>query len=97
MIARLLLQQVRLSYPRRQQYRRLSHACAALAGSTIAALLAFVATSVGLVLLAGVLVVVAVALGVSARQWLTLAERSRVGARSEDEVRRALASLRRQG
>lgn len=43
---RLLFQELRLNYPRRQQYRRLSHGGAAMAGSAIAAMLAFVAASV---------------------------------------------------
>ena len=34
---------------------------------------------------------------INPRRWLVLAERSRVGARSEDEVRRALAPLREKG
>jgi hypothetical protein len=38
----------------------------------------------------------AVALGLYARQWLALAGRSRVGARSEAEVRRTLAVLQRE-
>jgi len=70
----------RVSYPRRQQFRRLSHAGGSLAGSAIVALLAFVASSAGALLLAGLPGVVAVALAVSARHWLILAERSRVGA-----------------
>jgi hypothetical protein len=51
----------------------------------------------GAISLAGVFVIAAVALGFSARHWLGLAARSRVGAHSEDEVRRALARLRREG
>jgi len=47
--------------------------------------------------LAGVLTLVAVALGLYARRWLRLAERSRIGARSEDEVRWALAPLQAEG
>jgi hypothetical protein len=39
----------------------------------------------------------AVGFGRYARHWLSLAKRSRVGARSEDEVRRALAPLRAEG
>ena len=45
----------------------------------------------------GVLLVLALGFGLYARHWLSLAERSRVGARSEDEVRRALAPLRADG
>lgn len=39
----------------------------------------------------------ALGLGLYARHWLALAGRSRVGARAEDEVRRALAALEAQG
>jgi hypothetical protein len=35
--------------------------------------------------------------GCNARRWLRLSERSRIGARSEDEVRRVLAPLRAEG
>jgi hypothetical protein len=97
MISPALLRAARLNYPRRQQYCRLSHAGVATAGSAIAALLAFVAAGSGAVLLAVVFVVAAMALAFSARHWLGLAERSRVGARSEDEVRRALVPLRTEG
>jgi hypothetical protein len=86
-----------VNYARRQQYRRLSRAGRAGIPSAAAAAL-------GLFLIAGnaalpgvVLLVVAVVLGLRARHWLSLAGRSRVGARSEDEVRRALARLRDQG
>jgi enoyl-CoA hydratase/carnithine racemase len=43
------------------------------------------------------LLAVAVIVGLRARRWLSLAGRSRVGARSEDEVRRALAPLQAHG
>jgi Nuclease-related domain len=46
---------------------------------------------------AGAILVLALALGLYARHWLSLAKRSRVGARSEDEVRRALAPLQADG
>jgi hypothetical protein len=39
------------------------------------------------------LALMAVGLGLYARHWLTLAGRSRIGAQSEDEVRRALTTL----
>lgn len=96
-LAPQLFHEVRLSYPRRQQYRRLRHAATAIAGSAIAALLGFLAAGTGAVSLAVVLFVAAMALGFSARHWLTIAERSRVGAHSEDEVRRVLAPLRSEG
>jgi hypothetical protein len=43
------------------------------------------------------LLLIAVGLGLSARHWLGLAGRSRVGARSEDDVQRALVPLRAEG
>jgi alkanesulfonate monooxygenase SsuD/methylene tetrahydromethanopterin reductase-like flavin-dependent oxidoreductase (luciferase family) len=43
------------------------------------------------------LLLTAVGLGLYARHWLSLAGRSRVGARSEDEVQRALAPLQAEG
>jgi hypothetical protein len=48
-------------------------------------------------LLGVLLLAIAVTLGLRARHWLSLAGRSRVGARSEDEVRRALEPLREHG
>jgi hypothetical protein len=48
-------------------------------------------------LVAVCLLIVAAALGLRARQWLSLARRSGVGARSEDAVRRALAPLQAEG
>ena len=46
---------------------------------------------------AGLLLVLAFGMGLYARHWLSLAERSRVGARSEDELRRTLAPLEPDG
>jgi Nuclease-related domain len=86
-----------LNYARRQQYRRLSHAGKATLGSAIAALLGLVVASAGAAPLAGLLLLTAGGLGLYARHWLSLARRSRVGARSEDEVQRALAPLRAEG
>jgi hypothetical protein len=86
-----------VNYARRQQYRRLTHAGRAGLGSVVAAVLALVIASAGATALAGVLLLAAVGLGLDARRWLSLAGRSRVGARSEDEVQRALAPLRAQG
>ena len=83
------------SYPRRQQYRRLSHAIGAATGSAAAALAALALASAGV--LASLMMLVAVGFGLYARYWLGLAGRSRVGARSEDEVRRQLAVLEREG
>jgi hypothetical protein len=86
-----------VNYPRRQQYRRLSHAGKAGLGSVIAALFGLVVASAGAPALAGLLLLTAVGLGLYARHWLSLAGRSRVGARSEDAVQRALAPLRAEG
>jgi hypothetical protein len=82
-----------VNYARRQQCRRLSHAGKAGLGSFIAALSGLLTASAGAAVLAGVLLLTAVGLGLYARHWLSLARRSRVGARSEDEVQRALAPL----
>jgi hypothetical protein len=86
-----------LNYPRRQQYRRLSRAAAAAMASGTALLSALVFASAGAVSAAGVMLALAIGLDLYARHWLSLAERSRIGARSEDEVRRALAPLRAEG
>jgi hypothetical protein len=82
-----------VNYARRQQYRRLSRAGAAGAGAAIALWLALELMSAGVDSSAAVLIFVALGFGVYARHWLSLAARSRVGARSEDEVRRALRTL----
>jgi hypothetical protein len=60
-------------------------------------MLALAVASTGAVSAAGVLLVLAPGFGLSARHWLSLAGRSRVGARSEDEVRCALAPLAAEG
>ena len=86
-----------LNYARRQQYRRLSRAAVAAMASGASVLLALAVAAAGVVSGAGAILVLAVGLGLYARHWLSLAERSRVGARSEDEVRRALAPLRAEG
>jgi nuclease-like protein len=69
---------------------------AALA-SGASVLLALAVAGVGAVSAAGAMLVLALGLGLYARHWLSLAERSRVGARSEDEVRSALAPLQAEG
>ncbi len=86
-----------MNYARRQQYRRLSRAGRAAAGSVAVALLALVVGGAGAAVLAGLLLLIAFGLGLFARHWLALAGRSRVGARSEDEVQRALAPLEGEG
>ncbi len=87
----------RMNYARRLQYRRLSRAGEAGIGAASTALLGMWAASVGAALVAVCLLIVAAALGVYARHWLSLARRSRVGARSEDAVQRALAPLQAEG
>jgi hypothetical protein len=86
-----------LNYARRQQYRRLSHAGSAGAASVAAGLLALAIAAAGAIPLACILVVIAVGFGLYARHWFQLADRSRVGARSEDEVRHQLAVLEGEG
>ena len=86
-----------MNYPRRQQYRRVRRAAAAGAAGVLATGLALLATSLGAVPVTAVLLLVAVALGGYARHWARLAGRSRVGARSEDQVQRALAPLQTEG
>lgn len=86
-----------VNYARRQQYRRLSRAGEAGIRAAGTALLGLWAASVGAVFVALCLLVVAAALGLCARRWLSLARRSRVGARSEDAVQRALAPLHAEG
>ena len=86
-----------MNYARRQQHRRLSHAGKAGLGSVIAALLGLVTARAGAAALAGLLLLAALGLGLCARHWASLAGRSRVGARSEEEVQRALAPLRAEG
>jgi nuclease-like protein len=86
-----------VNFPRRQQYRRVGRAIATTLGAIVAAGLAVVAAMLGLFPLALVMLVGAVALGAYARHWARLAGRSRVGARSENQVRRALAPLEAEG
>ena len=86
-----------LNYARRQQYRRLSRAAMAAMASGASVLLALAVAGAGAVPAAGAVLVLALGFGLYARHWLSLAERSRVGARSEDDVRRALAPLRADG
>ncbi|MGH3262069.1 MAG: nuclease-related domain-containing protein [Trebonia sp.] len=87
----------RVNYARRQQYRRLSRAGEAGLGAVGTVLLGLWAASVGAALVAVCLLIVAAVLALCARHWLSLARRSRVGARSEDAVQRALAPLQAEG
>jgi hypothetical protein len=70
---------------------------AGAAASIIAGALALVAAAAGATVVAGALLLVMGGLLADARRWLRLAGRSRVGARSEDEVQRALAQLETEG
>ncbi len=86
-----------MNYARHQQYRRLLRAGEAGASGAIVALFGLAAASDGALNLAVGLLLIAAALGLCFRHQLSLAGRSRVGARSEDEVRRVLAPLRAEG
>jgi Nuclease-related domain len=86
-----------VNYARRQQYRRIWRAGEAAFVATVLAVLGLGAASIGAGLLAAVLLVGAVGLGLYARRWFSLGNRSRVGARSEDAVQHALAPLEAEG
>jgi hypothetical protein len=88
---------LRMSYPRRPQFRRLRRAVASGAAGLAAGALAVVAASAGATPDAGMLILVTVGLLIHARHWMRRVGRSGVGARSEDEVRRALAALEAEG
>ena len=64
---------------------------------TGAGALAIIALAAGAPAVAGALALVTVGLLLDTRRWLRLAGRSRVGARSEDAVRGALAALEAEG
>jgi hypothetical protein len=88
---------VRLSFPRRQQYRRLHRAVASGAAGLVAGVLAVRAEDARALAVAGVLSLIMRGLLIDARRWVRLAGPSRVGACSEDEVRRVLAALQAEG
>ena len=88
---------VRSSFPRCQQYRWLRRAAASGAAATAAGALAMLTLGTGTPAVAGVLALVTIGLVIDTRRWLRLAGRSRVGARSEDAVRGALAALAAEG
>jgi len=87
----------RWSFPRRQQYRRVRRAAASGAAGLATGGLAVLAAGAGHLAVTGVLLLILVGVLIDVRHWLRLAGRSRVGARSEDEVRRVLAPLRAEG
>lgn len=86
-----------VSYPRRQQLRRLTHAASRGAGAVVALVAALLVAATGELALALVLALLSLALGLASRRALRLAARSRVGAESEADVRRALERLAREG
>ena len=85
------------SFPRRQQYRRLRRAGEYAAATAVAGALSVLMVALGAIPIAAVLLLATAGLAVCARYWARLAGRSRVGARSESEVRRALAPLDGEG
>jgi hypothetical protein len=86
-----------ISHPRRQQCRRLASAAAALALGALAGMLAVAAVGDRAGGPAAALGIVAAALVAYARHCVRQARRGGVGARSERQVRRALAPLRAEG
>jgi hypothetical protein len=84
-------------YPRRQQAYRLKRAAGAAAGAAAITAAGLTAGLAGLTAAAVMLLLTAGAVGLYARHWARLARRSRIGARSEDQVRQALATLDREG
>lgn len=85
------------NYARRQQYRRLFHAGRAALLSVVAATLGTAATSAGAAPLGALLLLVAIGLALNSRHWLSLARRSRIGSRCEEDVRCALVPLEAEG
>jgi hypothetical protein len=92
-----MLSAVTVSYPRRQQFRRLMRAARLAGGAMIASVGAVLLASAGYRGLACSLGAVAVVLGLLSHRALYLARRSRVGAESETQVRRALEPLAGEG
>ena len=86
-----------MNYPRRQQYRRLGLAIVTTIGTVVAAGLALLAASSSAVSLAVILLLAAMAVAAYAHHWVRLAGRSRVGARSEEQVQHVLAPLAAEG
>ena len=87
----------RSSYPRRQTYRRWRRAIISAATSATAGGLVVAAAAAGATAVAGALLLLMGGLLIDARRWVRLAARSRVGARSEHAVRRALGGLEAEG
>jgi len=85
------------SFPRRQQSRRLRRAAGCAVATITLAPGTILAAVAGRLVLALLLAVAAFGCAVRSWWWVRLAGRSRIGARSEDEVQRALAMLEREG
>jgi hypothetical protein len=85
------------SFPRRQQFRRLRRAAGCAVATITLAAGTILAAVAGQFVLALLLAVAAFGCAVRSWWWVRLAGRSRIGARSEDEVQRALAVLEREG
>jgi hypothetical protein len=86
-----------VNYVRRDQYRRLPRAGRLGLAGTAAAVLGLLAVRDDVAWPGALPLVVGVMLGLRARHWLSLAGRSGTGARSENEVRRALTPLQEHG
>jgi hypothetical protein len=86
-----------VNYPRRQQFRRLVRFGETAIVAAGLALLAFATAADGAWFLAIVLSGAALMVLGMARRWLSLAHRSRIGARSEVVVQRGLDVLRGEG
>jgi hypothetical protein len=86
-----------VNYARRQQRRRLMKAASRAAGAAIALVAAALATAAEEEEIGLLLALLSGALAVASRHSLRLAARSRVGAESEAQVRRALAPLASEG
>jgi hypothetical protein len=86
-----------LSHPRRQQLRRSRRAASRGTLAAVALVLALLVAGAGEPALALVLVLLSGVFALAGRRALRLAARSRVGAKSEADVRRALERLAREG
>ena len=85
-----------LSYARRQQWRRLMTAASRAAGAAVALVAAALATAAEEAELGLLLALLSGVLALASHHSLRLAARSRVGAESEAQVRRALEPLARE-
>ena len=88
---------MRVSYARRLEWRRLREAASRGAGAAVAFLAAVLAARANQTALTILLVLMSGVLTLASRHLLCLARRSRVGAASEAQVRRALTPLTGEG